>query len=444
MARQPRVYIEGVLYYVTSRSGHSYNLFMDDLDYREYLGLIDKYKSQYGFKLFSYALLPAHIHLLIELKNKIGISSIMHDITSLYTKSYNSRYSKKGHLFQERFNATLAEKDTYLLPLVRHIHLNPKREGLISDPASYPYSSHQQYLDPAKRTRPEMRSEVEEAFQRLGGREREFAGYVANAKAEDVTDLKKAIRKNRILGPKDFIERMKRIITDEQAKREEAKRKAARRSIFSLLVAGIAAMALVVIIVYFQAQTSRLATEYGKTLSLYRRTLDVLQRERNIAASEKKDIEDYAWKIRLTEEAITKLEEDETRRVRELKELEGYAWRIRLTPIGAAAGSGNDDIIFFKNHQVSSNNLVGEGFPVSNYSRKEGKGGVITWETMQTNAGGDTANWRGDWDGRTMKGILRRHSFAGAIRDYSFTSTGERIKETAKNVQKEKVGGQDE
>ena len=178
MGRLPRVYIEGILYYVTSKSVHGQNLFVDPSDYEQYLSLINEYKKQYGFKLFSYVLLPAHMHLLIELKNNISISNIMHDINSLYTKMFNSRHNKKGHLFQERFKTVLTEKETYLLPLVRHSHLNSQRVKLAHDPQDYPYSSYSRFLNAEKRQYPDMREEIEEIFTMLKGREAAFAEYI--------------------------------------------------------------------------------------------------------------------------------------------------------------------------------------------------------------------------------------------------------------------------
>src|SRR3989338_5066392 len=167
MGRLPRIKVENALYYVTSKAGHGQDTFIDEADYREYITLIEKYKSQYGFKLFSYALMPTHLHLLIELTNESNISQIMHDINSLYTKLYNSRYNRKGHLFESRFKTVIAEKSSNLLPLTRHIHRNPIRAGLSNDPKEYPFTSHGNYLDPEQHKLPDMKEEIAEVFRQL-------------------------------------------------------------------------------------------------------------------------------------------------------------------------------------------------------------------------------------------------------------------------------------
>ena len=104
MPMLPRIYIEGSLYYVTSMGNHGENIFRDKEDYMTYLELLKKYKEQDGYKLFSFVLMPQQLNLLIEATEQATISTIMHDIASSYTKYFNNRYQRKGHLFQERFS----------------------------------------------------------------------------------------------------------------------------------------------------------------------------------------------------------------------------------------------------------------------------------------------------------------------------------------------------
>ena len=59
----PRVYIKGVLYYITSRGSIDEELFKDPQDYKTYLDFLKEYKEQYKFKLYAFCLLPQHLHL---------------------------------------------------------------------------------------------------------------------------------------------------------------------------------------------------------------------------------------------------------------------------------------------------------------------------------------------------------------------------------------------
>jgi hypothetical protein len=67
-----------------------------------------------------------------------------------YAVWYNRSHRREGHLFQNRFKSILCQEDAYLLELVRYIHLNPFRAGLIQrldELDNYPYSGHSILMD---------------------------------------------------------------------------------------------------------------------------------------------------------------------------------------------------------------------------------------------------------------------------------------------------------
>ena len=136
MPRVPRINLEGALYYVTSRGDHNEAIFKEAGDYAAYLDLLKKGKEQYNFKLFAFCLLPNHIHLLIELAGDTTISQIMYGLNSNYTKYFNAKHHKEGHLFQERYEMALLEKEPNLLNMTAYIHLNPKALASVPDIAS--------------------------------------------------------------------------------------------------------------------------------------------------------------------------------------------------------------------------------------------------------------------------------------------------------------------
>ncbi|MDD5282339.1 MAG: transposase, partial [Candidatus Omnitrophica bacterium] len=122
MPRLPRINLEGALYYITTKADYKLNLFRDDSDKSRYLFFIFEYKGLYNFKLYSFALTSNESHLLIEPSQQFTVSQIMHDVNANYTKYYNKKYEKKGHLFEERFKAVLIEKQGYLLEMTRFVH----------------------------------------------------------------------------------------------------------------------------------------------------------------------------------------------------------------------------------------------------------------------------------------------------------------------------------
>ncbi len=145
MARRPRVHFPGALYHVISRGNRKQKIFGDERDFKTYLSYLSEYKARYSFRLYAFALMRNHFHLLLEV-NEVCLSKIMQVLQFRYTRYFNRRYRKVGHLFQGRYKAILCDKEAYLLELIRYIHLNAVRAGVVRDPEEYPWTGHRSYL----------------------------------------------------------------------------------------------------------------------------------------------------------------------------------------------------------------------------------------------------------------------------------------------------------
>lgn len=145
MARKKRVEFPGAFYHVLTRGNNKQKVFKDEQDYKIYLIILRRYHNRYKFTLYAYTLMPNHIHLLIE-TGVTPLSKIMQGIQQSYTYYFHKKYKSVGHIFQGRYKAILCERETYLLELVRYIHLNPVRAGLVDNADDYPWSSHPVYL----------------------------------------------------------------------------------------------------------------------------------------------------------------------------------------------------------------------------------------------------------------------------------------------------------
>lgn len=107
--------------------------------------LIQEGVERFGHRVHAFCLMGNHLHLAIQVSD-IPLSRIMQNLSFRYTRWINSRHKRMGHLFQGRYKALLVDKDSYLLELVRYIHLNPVRAGLVGTPADYEWSGHRVYL----------------------------------------------------------------------------------------------------------------------------------------------------------------------------------------------------------------------------------------------------------------------------------------------------------
>ena len=180
---------------------------MDEKDFQKYLSLLSEYKSRYSFRLYAYALMRNHVHLLCEVE-ATPLSKIMQGLQFRYTQYFNLRYGKVGHLFQGRYKAILCEKDSYLLELVRYIHLNPIRSKVIRDPEKYRWSSHVRYLSKGKDNLIDEEFVLSQFGGNKGKARKRYREFVLGGLGLGHQEKYYEVKDQRFLGEDEFIERI--------------------------------------------------------------------------------------------------------------------------------------------------------------------------------------------------------------------------------------------
>jgi len=408
--REPRIYIEKVLYLITSKGLEDSDLFLDYQDYAEYLKLLSESKSEYGFKLYAYALLPKRLCLLVELENGVTISTIMHNLNSKYTKMYNNRYGKKGHLFQSRFKSILIEKEDYLLRLTRYIHLLPKDSAANDNFSEYAYSSYPMYRSENNQNyigldSPNMSDEIKEVLKCFSGSEsyaeklKAYESYIHSADDKEIEIVQKLLHRTAFVGSKEFIQTIRKKIKNHIQKEEES-RIVRKINPGYALAGGLVVLFLSVVTYNFYNNQTALQ----KTISVTTTGFDAARA-------------DLVKRMGILETEITGYEQKENHG------LGGFAWELKLTPVRQAQSSEfYTDKLQFKGGQVISAKLMAKGYTPFDYTLTKRSHGKIIWETTQTNTEGATARWYGIIAGDTMRGVLSENPVSGQSRDFSFVS----------------------
>ncbi len=145
MPRTARKLIDGGTYHVLTRGNNDQPVFHHDTDFTRYLYLLAEYTQQHDLKLFHYALMPNHVHLVMQISRGEALSKAMLGLNLTYSLFYRKRHRYHGHLWQGRFKSLSIERDDYLLACGRYVELNPVRAGLAQDPGAYPWSSYRTY-----------------------------------------------------------------------------------------------------------------------------------------------------------------------------------------------------------------------------------------------------------------------------------------------------------
>lgn len=213
MARKPRVHFPGALYHVIARGNKGQRVFRQEADFKLYLRLLGEYKKSFDFVLCAYALMPTHVHLLVEARDK-PLAGLMQRLQFRYTRNYNIRYKTWGHLFQGRYKAILCEKDSYLVELSAYIHLNPVRAGLARHPREYRWTSYGSYLDGGKMAIVDVEPVLGQFSVNKAKAVRAYEQYVLDHIGDGHRSEFYKVEEQRFLGPEGFSDRIPRGVRE--------------------------------------------------------------------------------------------------------------------------------------------------------------------------------------------------------------------------------------
>ncbi|MEK7147901.1 MAG: transposase [Patescibacteria group bacterium] len=144
----------GEHYHVFNRGVHKQTVFHDSGDYHRFLFLILYFQSPSNFpqvgrsvqefvkhrvldneadivknrmvELVSFCIMPNHFHLILKEVEEGGISAYMQRVLNAYSKYYNTKYEKSGHVFQGPYRFVHIDNNEQLLHLSAYIHRNPR------------------------------------------------------------------------------------------------------------------------------------------------------------------------------------------------------------------------------------------------------------------------------------------------------------------------------
>ena len=438
MPRPPRVqHLDGALYYVTSRALEGATLFKDSRDYETYLELLRGYQERFGFKVFAFVLLPDHLHLCLELNPDTTISAVMHALHSRYTKYVTKRHGHTGHLFQQRFKLTLLEKAPSLLRLTGYLHTHPRRSGLAGDLRGYRWSSYQSYLSSGVRHLSEHGQapgqasdtgagdgahlssgsrggqEVAEVLEQLGRLRPDWTYelYVQSVPEAEWDQLRRDLERP-VVGSAAF------VATVEQ-RRKDAARSAGQATASASSIGEIAPApssrarrrepSLAVILSAATTCVALVAVLLSAhTITFLKRTVSVLSQENQRTFASLMAELGGASGVRMA--SLTNPQS-----------LSGTSWDVQIKPMFAAADtSAKADHLRFEDEKVVSSDLSAKGFPACRYTMTPQRNGAIVWETAQIGPGGEIVNWRGEWRGQAMQGVITRQLPGEPVSTYRF------------------------
>ena len=126
-----RIDAPGALHHIMCRGIERGLIFLDDTDRDHFVERLAALLSSTSTSCFARAPIPNHFHLLVR-TGCVPVSTVMRRLPTSYAVHFNRRHHRSGHLFRNRYKSILCRQDPYLPELVRYIHLNPLRAGIVS------------------------------------------------------------------------------------------------------------------------------------------------------------------------------------------------------------------------------------------------------------------------------------------------------------------------
>jgi putative transposase len=197
MARLARIVLPGVPYHVTQRGNRRQQTFFEDGDYALYRDLLAAAARRSGSSIWSYCLMPNHVHLIVVPSDEDGLRRTFADAHRRYTGFINARHRWTGHLWQGRYGA-VAMDEAHLAAAARYVALNPVRARLVERADEWPWSSARAHLA----RRDDQLVEVAPLLERLG----DFATFLGGTEDQQATRaLRMAETTGRPVGSRDWI-----------------------------------------------------------------------------------------------------------------------------------------------------------------------------------------------------------------------------------------------
>ena len=146
LARKPRFEYPGGVYHLIQRGNNREYIFREREDKEYILELIKEYREIMDFELYGYVIMGNHYHLIVRIA-ETPLKDIMHRINNTFSRYYNRKYKRSGHVFENRYKGILVIDDKYLLSLLRYVHQNPVNANICENIKDYIWSSDKCYRE---------------------------------------------------------------------------------------------------------------------------------------------------------------------------------------------------------------------------------------------------------------------------------------------------------
>ena len=182
MPRQARLDTPGTFHHIIVRGIEKRQIVDDDKDKKSFVDRMGSLALETDTAIYAWTLMDNHAHIFLR-SGPPGLSKYMRRFLTGYAVFYNRRHDRHGHLFQNRYKSIVVEEDAYFQELVRYIHLNPLRAGIIDSISKlerYRWCGHSVILGKLKNDWQDKEYVLKWFGKRIGDARRAYRKFVEN------------------------------------------------------------------------------------------------------------------------------------------------------------------------------------------------------------------------------------------------------------------------
>jgi len=182
LPRQARLDAPGTLHHIIVRGIEKRQIVDDDKDRKSFVDRMGSLALETDTAIYAWTLMGNHAHIFLR-SGPSGLSKYMKRLLTGYAVFYNRRHDRHGHLFQNRYKSIVVEEDAYFQELVRYIHLNPLRAGIIDSISKlerYRWCGHSVILGKLKNDWQDKEYVLKWFGKRIGDARRAYRKFVEN------------------------------------------------------------------------------------------------------------------------------------------------------------------------------------------------------------------------------------------------------------------------
>jgi len=145
VARPLRIEFPGAVYLVSDTASAGRSIIQSDEARLQFLADLTTVAANLDWIIYSWCMLPDRYSFVVETPHG-DLTRGMRRFGSNYARHVNRQNKRSGRAFRGPYRAVLLEPDVWLLPVCRHVVLQPLASAMVATPEEWPWTSYQATL----------------------------------------------------------------------------------------------------------------------------------------------------------------------------------------------------------------------------------------------------------------------------------------------------------